>query len=60
MRVGLPSVRGGTVADKVAGYLHPAALQWASGGDEGVGTEEASHHYTANSIRLEADPVSLE
>ena len=26
----------------------------------GIGTEEASHHYPANSIRLEADPVPLE
>ena len=31
-RVGLPVARVGTVEAKVAAYLHPVALQWASGG----------------------------
>ena len=32
IRVGVPVARLGTVADKVAAYLHPAALQQPSGG----------------------------
>ncbi len=46
--------------DKVATYLHPAALQQAFGGHEGVGTEEASLHYPASRTRLEADALPLE
>ncbi len=49
-----------TVEDKVAAYLHPAALQWASGGHEGVGTEEANLRYPAIGARMEANPVLLE
>ena len=36
IRVGLPAVRVGRVADKVAAYSHPAALWWPSGGHEGA------------------------
>ena len=32
------------VEDKVATFLHIVALQWASGGYQGLGTEEASFH----------------
>ena len=60
IRVGLPAARVGTVEGKVATYLHPAGLQRASSGHEGVGTEEASLHYPPSSTRLEANPVPLE
>ena len=52
--------RVGIVADKVATWLHPVALQLASGGHEGVGTQQASCHYPASGTRLKPDHVPLE
>ena len=35
-RVGLPMARVDIMGDQVAAYVHPAALQCASGSDEGA------------------------
>ena len=43
-RAGLPAARVGIVEAKVAALLHPVALQWATGRNEGLGTEEACLH----------------
>ena len=57
--VGLPVARVGTLEAKFAG-LHPAALQRASGGHEGLGIEEACPHSPPSGTRLEADSMPLE
>ena len=58
--VTLPAARGDTVEAKVAAYLHPAALQWASGSHKGLSTEKAAIHEPPSGTGLEAMPVPLE
>ena len=41
-RVGLPAARVGIMEAKLAACLHPSALQWASGSNEGLSTEQIS------------------
>ena len=44
----------------MAGYLHPAAPQWASGSNKGLGTEDACLVQPPSGTRLQAQLVPLE